>query len=96
MFLMLGLLVTPSELLPVALPATLIALFLVFVARPLAVLISLAPFVFSWLSARRVLPDGCSRWLCRNSAAMRVSAGIFSGKATPGWSRPWTMTGFSR
>lgn len=48
MFLMLGLLVTPSELLPVALPATLIALFLVFVARPLAVLISLAPFVFSW------------------------------------------------
>lgn len=48
MFLMLGLLVTPSELLPVALPATLIALFLILVARPAAVLLSLAPFVFSW------------------------------------------------
>jgi potassium/hydrogen antiporter len=48
MFLMLGLLVTPSELLPVAVPAILIALFLIFVARPIAVLISLAPFRFSW------------------------------------------------
>ncbi|HEC46270.1 MAG TPA: potassium/proton antiporter, partial [Pseudomonas xinjiangensis] len=48
MFLMLGLLVTPSEMLPIALPAVFIALFLIFVARPLAVLISLAPFVFSW------------------------------------------------
>ncbi|RHW19656.1 potassium/proton antiporter [Pseudomonas jilinensis] len=48
MFLMLGLLVTPSEMLPIALPAVGIALFLIVVARPIAVLICLAPFVFSW------------------------------------------------
>lgn len=48
MFLMLGLLVTPSEMMPIAGPAILIALFLILVARPLAVMICLAPFVFSW------------------------------------------------
>ncbi len=48
MFLMLGLLVTPSEMVIIAMPAVLIALFLIFVARPIAVLICLAPFVFSW------------------------------------------------
>lgn len=48
MFLMLGLLVTPSEMMPIAGPAIGIALFLIFIARPLAVLICLAPFVFSW------------------------------------------------
>ena len=48
MFLMLGLLVTPSEMLIIAMPAVLIALFLILVARPIAVLICLAPFVFSW------------------------------------------------
>ena len=48
MFLMLGLLVTPSEMVIIAMPAVLIALFLIFVARPNAVLICLAPFVFSW------------------------------------------------
>ena len=48
MFLMLGLLVTPSAMLPLALPAVAIALFLIFIARPVAVMICLAPFVFSW------------------------------------------------
>ena len=48
MFLMLGLLVTPSEMLIIALPAVLIALFLIFIARPIAVMICLIPFVFSW------------------------------------------------
>ncbi|UAW97429.1 potassium/proton antiporter [Halopseudomonas nanhaiensis] len=48
MFLMLGLLVTPSAMLPLALPAIAIALFLIFVARPIAVMICLVPFVFSW------------------------------------------------
>ncbi|SDS66824.1 potassium/proton antiporter, CPA1 family [Halopseudomonas xinjiangensis] len=48
MFLMLGLLVTPSAMLPLALPAVAVALFLIFVARPIAVMICLAPFVFSW------------------------------------------------
>jgi len=48
MFLMLGLLVTPSEMVIIALPAVLIALFLIFIARPIAVMICLIPFVFSW------------------------------------------------
>ena len=48
LFLILGLLVTPRELLGVALPALAIAAFLMVVARPAAVLISLLPFRFPW------------------------------------------------
>ncbi len=44
LFLLLGLLVFPAQLPPVALDATAIALVLVFVARPLAVLLCLLPF----------------------------------------------------
>lgn len=48
MFLMLGLLVTPSELWNNAIPALLIALFLMLVARPLAVFACLPGFHFPW------------------------------------------------
>jgi cell volume regulation protein A len=48
MFLILGLLVTPRELLGVALPALAIAAFLMLVARPAAVVASLLPFRFPW------------------------------------------------
>jgi potassium/hydrogen antiporter len=48
MFLMLGLLVFPSQLRPVALEGLWIALFLCFVGRPLAAALCLAPFGFSW------------------------------------------------
>jgi len=44
MFMLLGLLVTPSRLLPVLVPALAIAAVLTLVARPLAVAICLAPF----------------------------------------------------
>jgi cell volume regulation protein A len=47
MFVMLGLLVTPSTLLDYALPGLLIALFLMFVARPAAVWACLTPFGFT-------------------------------------------------
>ncbi|MEA5446573.1 potassium/proton antiporter [Gammaproteobacteria bacterium AB-CW1] len=64
MFLMLGLLVTPSELIPVGPHALLIALVLIFVARPLAVLVSLLPFqipfkeqaFIGWVGLRGAVP----------------------------------------
>jgi len=48
LFLMLGLLADPVELLRLALPAMVIAAGLMLLARPIAVAICLAPFSFSW------------------------------------------------
>jgi cell volume regulation protein A len=47
MFVMLGLLVTPSTLMDYAVPGLMIALFLMFIARPLAVWACLTPFGFT-------------------------------------------------
>jgi potassium/hydrogen antiporter len=64
LFLMLGLLLTPSALIPTASQALLVALALMVVARPLAVWLSLVPFGFpwreqlfiSWVGLRGVVP----------------------------------------
>ena len=48
MFLILGLLITPSQLVEVAPPALGIAAFLMLVARPVAVFVGLLPFRFPW------------------------------------------------
>ncbi|MDZ7668037.1 MAG: potassium/proton antiporter [Gammaproteobacteria bacterium] len=48
MFLMLGMLVTPMDLLPHAGSALLIGLALIFIARPAAVMVCLLPFRFAW------------------------------------------------
>lgn len=64
MFVILGLLVTPSKLLPLALPGLLISLVLILVARPMAVAVSLAPFRFplreqtyiAWVGLRGSVP----------------------------------------
>lgn len=60
MFLMLGLLVTPSNLIPLVLPGLAVAAVIFFVARPIAVWLCLKPFSFapnetvfiSWLGLR--------------------------------------------
>lgn len=64
MFVMLGLLVTPSTLAPTVLPALAVAAVLTFVARPLAVLICLTPFRIAfrdqmfvgWVGLRGAVP----------------------------------------
>ena len=48
MFVTLGLLATPSRIVDVAVPGTLVAGVLIFVARPAAVFVTLAPFGFAW------------------------------------------------
>lgn len=48
MFLTLGLLVFPGQLPSVAVKATVLAVALVFVARPVAVVIATVPFAYSW------------------------------------------------
>ena len=48
MFLILGLLITPSQLLPLAGPALLVAAGLMLIARPVAVVMSLLPFRLPW------------------------------------------------
>ena len=47
-FFLLGLLATPSQMLPIIIPAVAILLFLTFIARPLAVLLTMIPFKSKW------------------------------------------------
>ena len=59
LFILLGVFTTPSELFSVLIPAVFISILIIFVARPIAVLISLAPFnvdVFSWAGIKGAVP----------------------------------------
>lgn len=64
LFLTLGLLVFPSEMVPMVIPGVLISLFIIFVARPIAVLLSLSIYrinfrdrlFVSWVGLRGAVP----------------------------------------
>lgn len=64
MFVVLGLLASPSSLLGVAVPGIFLALFLMFIARPLGVVLCMLPFrmkpneiaVISWVGLRGAVP----------------------------------------
>ncbi|GEJ55725.1 potassium/proton antiporter [Anaeromyxobacter diazotrophicus] len=103
MFLVLGLLVFPSRLVPIALESVLLALFLAFVARPLVVVACLAPFRFparealyiGWVGLRGAVPIILAVFpvLAGAPGAERIFDVVFFvvvvNALVPGWTVRW-------
>jgi len=70
MFLILGLLVFPSQLLRVAVPGVLLAVYLAVIARPVVVTVCLLPFGYSW---REI---ACVAWLGLRGAVPIILATV--------------------
>ena len=102
LFVILGLLVFPSQLLSVAVDGLLISVVLIFVARPLAVLISVFPFGFkakellylSWVGLKGAVPITLATFPLMagiEGAALLFNVVFFSvllSALTQGWSIP--------
>lgn len=103
LFLLLGLLVTPSELLPDLGPALVLALVLMLVARPLATVICLTPFRFSlreqafsaWVGLRGAVPIFLALFpflegLDRSGQAFNIAfVVVLVSLLLQGWTIPW-------
>lgn len=81
LFVMLGLLVTPSQLGPYLLPGTVIAGGLMLVARPLAVFACLLPFHFTWAERTYVSWVGLRGAVPIVLAAIPILAGVPGAQA---------------
>lgn len=81
MFLMLGLLVTPSRLLPEIWPALLIAAVLMFLARPVAIGLCIWPFRFTWREIAFVSWVGLRGAVPIFLATLPLLAGLPGGRA---------------
>src|SRR5690625_1591003 len=102
LFVILGLLVFPSQLLSIAVDGLLISVVLIFVARPLAVLISVFPFGFkakellylSWVGLKGAVPITLATFPLMagiEGAALLFNVVFFSvllSALTQGWSIP--------
>lgn len=80
LFLGLGLLVTPHNLVPLAATAAAIACVLIFVARPVAALLCLRPFGFSWGESAFIGWVGLRGGVPIYLAIMPVLAGVPGGE----------------
>lgn len=105
MFLTLGLLVFPSQILPAFKTELLISLFLIFIARPISVFIALIPFKFSlneklfvsWVGLRGAVPIILATFplIAGIPEAKLIFNAVFfivlTSALLQGWTIPWVL-----